>query len=199
VSLEEAVRVARDELWGIETLGELCVARDPKNARYHQVAAFFWRSENRDALYVARTAAARLPPGATRRTDAVEVSLEPSPDACVKHSRGVFDGALNLGQTAPEAERALLEDLAKHPMPEPEWAARETAIGCIKKSLNDDMDYAVALRRCECAARAFVEASTPAERKAFHGMLEEGREEAQWDWLAKKLPALMKRCGGEWK
>ena len=199
LSLEEASAVARDELWGIETLSELCVAKDPGNARYHEGAAFFWRSENRDALYVARTAVKRLGPGATRRTVAVEVSLDSSPDACVTHSKSVLAGEVNLGQTAPEAERVLLDDLAKHPMPEPQWAERETAVGCIKRALNENMDYRVAVRRCECTAKGFVEATTPAERQAYWKSLEAGQEEAQWEWLSKKLPALMKRCGEEWK
>jgi hypothetical protein len=199
VSLEEAVRVARDELWGIETLSELCVAKDPGNARYHEVAAFSWRSENRDALYVARTAAKRLGPGAMRRTEAIEVSLDASPDACVTHSKNVLAGEMNLGQTAPEAERALLDDLAKHPMPEPEWAERETAIGCIKRALNENGDYKVAVRRCECTGKAFVEATTAAERQAYWKSIEEGKEESQWSLLARKLPDLMRRCGAEWK
>ena len=199
LSLEEAIALARDELWGIETLSELCVAKDPGNARYHEGAAFFWQSENRDALYVARTAVKRLGPGATRRTVAVEVSLDSSPDACVTHSKSVLAGEANLGQTAPEAERALLDDLAKHPMPEPQWAERETVVGCIKRALNENMDYRVAVQRCECTAKGFVEATTPAERQAYWKSLEAGQEEAQWEWLSKKLPALMKRCGEEWK
>ena len=199
VSLEEAIRVARNELWGIETLSELCMAKDPGNARYHEVAAFLWRAENRDALYVARTAPQRLGLGTMRRTRAIEVSLDTSPDACVTHSKGVFAGEVDLGQTAPEAERALLDDLAKHPMPEPEWAERETAIGCITRALNENMDYHVAVRRCECTGKAFVEVTTLAERQAYWKSIEEGQEESGWELLFKKLPDLMKRCGAEWK
>jgi len=47
------------------------------------------------------------------------------------------------------------------------WAERETAVGCIKRALNENTDYRVAVRRCECTAKVFVEATTPAERQAY--------------------------------
>jgi hypothetical protein len=61
------------------------------------------------------------------------------------------------------------------------------------------MDYHVAVRRCECTGKAFVEATTPAERQAYWKGIEKGEEESRWDLLARRLPALMKRCGAEWK
>ncbi len=196
MSLEEAIAVARDELWRIETLSELCTGKDPENARYHEVAAFFWRVENRDALWVALTAEGS---SKSRTPEPARVSLELSSDACVTQSRSVFAGEQGLGRRAPEAERVLLAYLAGHPIPEPEWAERETALGCINRALNENMDYHVAVRRCECTGRAFVDATTPAERQAFWKSLEEGKEESQWEWLSKKLPELLKRCGSEWK
>ena len=84
-------------------------------------------------------------------------------------------------------------------MPEPEWAERETAIGCITRALNENLDYRVAVRRCECTGKAFVEVTTLAERQAYWKSIEEGQEESGWELLFKKLPDLMKRCGAEWK
>ena len=202
LSLEEAIALARDELWGIETLSELCVAKDPGNARYHEAAAFFWRvREPRRALRRPHRGPKRLGPGAMRRTVAVEVSLDSSPDACVTHSKSVLAGEVNLGQTAPEAERVA----PRRPGEAPDARAGVGGAGDGRRVHQEGAEREHGLPTSPCGAasarpRAFVEATTPAERQAFWKSLEEGKEESPVGaWLSKKLPDLMKRCGAEWK
>jgi hypothetical protein len=189
----------------IDLLCDRCIEKVPEHAQYIKVAAFFWKAQNGDPLYAAEQLdrAGRLHSG-TRDDGAIrvaqssrgifEVQLGKSHEHCVRYAKSIFDGREDIKQKTPEAYRLLMDYLGAHPMPEPEWAERETRDGCIKGQLNNGEDYDALVPMCECLGKAFVQATSAGERKAYWKAIGDNDPAAIAESENKFFPFIVKSC-----
>jgi hypothetical protein len=175
----------------VEQVRQRCAApQDARQWNYYGAAAFIWLSGNADYVYAAEQILAGQPalPAEQGVLDATV-----SPSACAAFAKRVFDGAEDVTRQNPAWAQALGTYLAKHPVPEAVRAERETRTGCTKSRLNAGLQLDEVSRLCACLGSAFVEATTPAQRRAYWKAVADKDQAETARWLKIIMPAA-RRC-----
>jgi hypothetical protein len=188
-TLIEAAEIVLAQKAATEAFGDRCAQGSADQKRYVKAAVFFWLSENGDSVYAASQVEAKAHSRSQRSPEFPESS-----GACAPFAKSIFEGQQNVRHIAPRAFEFLGNYLAAHPMPETEWAERETRVGCIKGGLNKGQDFDGLSAHCECVAKAFVETTTAAERQAYWTAIKDKNDTGAAKLRGPFLPKMLRKC-----